>query len=306
MAVPSDRVFVSDLPTDVDQPKLEYIFGGYGNVTNAKLLPGAGKHNAFVTFATNTEAAWVVENLNGNIPQGLTTPIQVKFASSSTKGCPGKGGKDSGYGQGGKDGSFGGGKDAGWGGGKDAGWASNGKGSDRYEPYGKGGKGVKGSSSVNIAQLKQGLQLADALPGGKWSNDSGALWVGGLPSDTTDLDMYHIFAPFGSIPADGVRAMLNEDGSCKGYGFVNYIDPSVAENVINTLNGTQMPDGSVLQVKEKAPSRKGGQAGQDGGKDSAKGGKDFGGKDSGKADKGDKGSKGGFKGCQFGKGGGWW
>merc|ERR1712048_761184 len=90
------------------------------------------------------------------------------------------------------------------------------------------------------------------MGGGKWSNDNGAIWIGGLPYDTTDLDLYQIFAAFGAIPSNGVRAMLNDDGSCKGFGFVNYIDPTHAQTAIATLNGTQMPDGSVIQVKVKA------------------------------------------------------
>jgi len=260
MAIPSDNLFISDLPGEVDQGKVETIFGAYGNIASAKFLPGQGKHAALVRFHTVEEAKWVVENLNGNIPQGISTPIQVKYANS-------------------------GGKTGGWSNGAAA------KGAEpRYSPYGKGataaapaaappaaGKGqakgeanIVGESSIRI--LKKGLQMAEALPGGKWSNDVGALWIGGLPNDTTDLDMYHIFAPFGSIPASGVKAMLNEDGSCKGYGFVNYIDPQAAQGVIDTLNGTQMPDGSILEVKQKGPSsNKGG--GKDAGKGKGKGGK---------------------------------
>jgi len=272
MALASDNLFISDLPADVDQAKVEEIFGAYGTVTSTKVLPGAGKNAALVRFQSADEAKWIVDNLNGNIPQGLMTPIQVKYANS-----PGsKGGKG------------------------DGGWYSNyGKGADKgYSPYGKGGtaapppmgctgKGqeAKGSSDSSIKILKKGLQIAEALPGGKWTNDAGALWIGGLPHDTTDLDMYHIFAPFGSIPSGGVRAMLNEDSSCKGFGFVNYLDPAVAQTVITTLNGTQMPDGCILEVKQKGPSRKGG-------------------KDGGKGDS--KGCTGGFKGGQCGKGGSLW
>lgn len=274
MAAPSDNLFIADLPAEVDQAKVETIFGAYGKVTSTKFLPGQGKNAALVRFHTMDEAKWVLENLNGNIPQGLTTPITVKYANS-----PGSKG----------------------------GWKGE-KGADRYAPYGKGaglgaigakasGKGWgdegKGSKS-SIKILKKGLQVAEALPGGKWSNDAGALWIGGLPHDTTDVDLYHIFSPFGSIPSGGVRAMLHEDGSCKGFGFVNYIDPKVAQTVINTLDGTQMPDGSMLEVKQKGPSRKGGKEDGKGGKDF--GGKDFGGKDYGKG----KDSKG------FGKKGSWW
>merc|ERR1712187_249084 len=40
---------------------------------------------AVVEFATIDEAKWVVTNLNGNIAQGLTTPIQVSFKKPSEK-----------------------------------------------------------------------------------------------------------------------------------------------------------------------------------------------------------------------------
>uniref|UniRef100_A0A7S2JCI8 RRM domain-containing protein n=1 Tax=Alexandrium andersonii TaxID=327968 RepID=A0A7S2JCI8_9DINO len=255
MAAPSDNLFVADFPAEIDQASVETILGAYGTIVSTKFLPGQEKHAALVRFQSLDEAKWIVENLNGNIPQGLSTPIQVVYARSGSKGA----------------GGFAAGKGAG----------------ERFSPYGKGaappplvggkGKGeVRGKGGeTGIKILKKGLQAAGSLPGGKWSNEVGALWIGGLPADTTDLDMYHIFAPFGCIPSNGVRAMLNEDGSCKGFGFVNYIDPQVCEIVIQALNGAQQPDGTLLQVKPKGPSTKGKEGGKDAGKGSgkAKGGK---------------------------------
>jgi len=230
--IPSDNLFISEIPGEVDQAKVENIFGAYGTIANVKFLPGQGKHAALVRFQTVEEAKWIVDNLNGNIPQGISTPVQVKYANSSSKG----------------------------GGGWNNGPAGKGA-ENRYTPYGKGGatagKGQAGSiaSDTSIKLLKKGLQMAEALPGGKWSNDNGALWIGGLPNDTTDLDLYYIFATFGSIPAGGVRAMLNEDGSCKGFGFVNYIEPKAAQSAIDTLHGTELPDGALLEVKMKTASK---------------------------------------------------
>mmetsp|Transcript_17101 Transcript_17101/g.43012 ORF Transcript_17101/g.43012 Transcript_17101/m.43012 type:complete len:212 (-) Transcript_17101:121-756(-) len=116
-----------------------------------------------------------------------------------------------------------------------------------------GGKGGKGSG--NIAVLKKGLQYAGVLPGGKWTNDENALFIGGLPTDTTDGDLYEIFAPFGAIPTRGVRAMTNPDGTCKGIGFINFLENASAQNAIATLNGTMMPDGTALKVSIKAVSK---------------------------------------------------
>jgi len=255
---PSDNLFISDLPPEVDQAKLDEIFKAYGNVTSSRLLPGQGKHAALVRFETIEEATWIVDNLNGNIPQGLMTPICVKYANSGATGVnrvfnwqplqPSATGTPKGAA------------------------ASKGGTDARFSPYGKGvgqdadpaageggsgGKGApaggKGASSTSIKVLKKGLQISGALPGGKWSNDDGALWIGGLPTDTTDIDLYEIFSPFGAIPSNGVRAMLDENGACKGYGFVNYVEPAAAQAATKTLNGTILPDGKVLQVKRKGP-----------------------------------------------------
>merc|ERR1712187_600197 len=77
-----------------------------------------------------------------------------------------------------------------------------------------------------MGEIVKGLCAAKALPGSDgYNNDSEtALYIAGLPEDTTDLELYKIFCSFGAIPPMGVRAMMNDDGSCKGIGFVNYVD----------------------------------------------------------------------------------
>lgn len=57
------------------------------------------------------------------------------------------------------------------------------------------------------------------------------VFIKNLPSDTTDCDLYKLFAPFGAISPSGVKAMVNADGSCKGIGFVDFMDPSHAAQV---------------------------------------------------------------------------
>merc|ERR1740121_1627839 len=98
------------------------------------------------------------------------------------------------------------------------------------------------------------LQTEQLLPGGKWSNDSqAALHIGGLPADTTDVHLYEMFSPFGAIPSKGVRAMHAPDGSCKGVGFVNFLDPAHAEAAAQVLNGRALKNGKTLRVKPKQP-----------------------------------------------------
>jgi len=243
---PSDRVFISDLPEGTDEASINSIFGAYGHIKSCKMVHESA---AIVQFVSVEEAKWIVDNLHGNLAQGLSTPVNCKYANP-----PGGGKGSAAWQPGGNKGGHGGG-------------------GARWEPYGgnswggkgggdmKGDKGgsCKGKGKCGVAVLKKGLLYAGVLPGGKWQNDENALFVSGLPPDTTNADLYDIFAPFGAIPSQGVYAMQQEDGTCKGIGFVNFLEQSACQSAMNTLNGTMMPDGSMLRVmpkgqpKSKAP-----------------------------------------------------
>merc|ERR1712187_697288 len=81
-------VFISDLPAEVDDAKLAETFGQYGTVTWSKVMASKGKptNSAIVEFASVEEAQWVVENLNGNLAQGISTPINIAFKRERSKG----------------------------------------------------------------------------------------------------------------------------------------------------------------------------------------------------------------------------
>merc|ERR1719215_588340 len=86
---PSDNVWVGDLPVGTAQTDLATIFEPYGQIVNSRMLPGrdaASKPCAMIRFASVEMATWVVENLNGNIPQGLDAAIIARFANSSGGG----------------------------------------------------------------------------------------------------------------------------------------------------------------------------------------------------------------------------
>merc|ERR1740138_470442 len=112
---PSDNLFVSELPADMTEETLKSIFGAYGTIQQARLMPGQGKNAALIRFGSQDEAVWVRDNLNGNIPQGLATPIGVKYAnppgSGKGKGKDGGKGWSPGYDGGGKSGGKGWGND---------------------------------------------------------------------------------------------------------------------------------------------------------------------------------------------------
>lgn len=82
---PSDNLFICGLPLDMTEDKLKLVFNEYGIVTTMRILPDvAGKtdKSALVRMADVSQASWMVEHLNGNIPQGLTSPITVRYADN--------------------------------------------------------------------------------------------------------------------------------------------------------------------------------------------------------------------------------
>lgn len=252
MEEPSDNVFIADLPLDFDEEQLKIIFGEYGTIITCRMLTSekdlkGGRRAALIRFQELEEAKWVVENLNGNIPQGLNDPIIARYKSAPAP--PG-------------------GKSMGKFGGKPFGAAErpgpyapkSGKaaGGGKAPPGGKGS--ARGASQCDIRELVDGLTRAGALPGGtRYENDDNALFVGGLPHNTTDLDLYKIFSPFGAIAPKGIRAMLGDGGpgTCNGIAFVNFLSADATERALLTLSGTGLPDGSVLRVSRKAPPKNG-------------------------------------------------
>merc|ERR1740121_997916 len=127
---------------------------------------------------------------------------------------------------------------------------------DASSPYGNGaGKGgPKGGKPGTFFTLYGCIKKAGIL-GGKGVPQENMLYVKNLPEDTTDCDLYKLCSPFGAIAPSGVRAMTNPDGTCKGFGFVDFADAQCANLAVQTLNGFQMPDGSFIGVSVKKASK---------------------------------------------------
>ncbi|CAK8992959.1 unnamed protein product [Durusdinium trenchii] len=123
--------------------------------------------------------------------------------------------------------------------------------------FGKGKGYGKGFGAPKEARgLVRAVVSAQVVPGGKWNNDDNTLFVGGLPPDTTNLEMYQIFSAFGPIAPRGATALLDKDtGKCTGIGFINYMNAEAAEKAIRALNSWPFEDGSRLTVKKKGPPK---------------------------------------------------
>jgi len=245
-----DHVFVSNLPKDCEEETLKVAFSQYSTVKWMRLFKTGTRVAALLQLGSADEASFVVESLNETvISDAIPTPITLSYSE-------GGGGPKKNLG-----------KQIGSGGPSKAALGIGG--SLRSSPYsnplapsfGGPGSGVAGGAvpmlrggtgnSGSIADFKRVLMNENALPGGKWTNDDGALHVGGLPADTTDQDLYEIFATFGAIPSKGLRAMLNPDGTCTGVAFVNFVDPSAAASAISALDGRKLGNGRIIHVKPK-------------------------------------------------------
>lgn len=240
----SDNVWVGDLPQGIAKEDLATVFEPYGQIVDSRVMPGkdaSAKPCAMIRFASVEMATWVVENLNGNIPQGLESAVIVRFANSPSAKGDAKGG---------------------WGGGGQA-WQqdNSGWGGKGGKDFGKGGKGKKGGAPGSFESLFQSAKGGGVLGGGTVPEEC-QIFIKNLPADTTDECLYKLCAPFGAIPPNGVKAMMQPDGTCKGIGFVDFADPSAASTAVMALDGH-----AGLGVSQKKAGKGGGKGkGDKGGK----------------------------------------
>mmetsp|Transcript_55433 Transcript_55433/g.145962 ORF Transcript_55433/g.145962 Transcript_55433/m.145962 type:complete len:558 (-) Transcript_55433:164-1837(-) len=276
-APPSDNLYITGLPEQCGPADLGTLFGAFGTVVSSKVLGVKfGKAAAMVRFASVQEASQVKANMDGQVPPGCQEGIKIQFADSAESKASRKGGKGEGQdaammamftgGMGAAGGGGGGGcgwspVGAGGGGyGKDGGSSKGGGG---FEDFGgKGGKG-KGKGEGDMNAVLKAFESSGGLPGSTDKDNQVPLYVSGLPSNCEDVHLYRLFSPFGPIAASGVRAMMWPDGSCKGFGFVNYLDVLSANAACESINGAVLPNGAVLQVKPKTAKGPAQQWGED-------------------------------------------
>ena len=174
---PSEDLFVTGLPLECTSVQAKQIFQQYGSVKQANVLPVASGKTAaaaFIIMESVEDARWVIDHVNGNVPQGLSSPVTVVFATPRAQrpnGGKGKGAMKGmppemmqmmtmmmsamGKGGGGGGGDWGkGGGDWGAGGGD---WGAGGG------DWGKGGGDWGGGACYGMADMKGGKGF-----GGKW------------------------------------------------------------------------------------------------------------------------------------------
>jgi hypothetical protein len=122
-------------------------------------------------------------------------------------------------------------------------------------PYGKAdAKGRKdGKSNGIMCRMQEFVEelIAGGLPGGGHDPTVNCIYVGGLPKDTKNENLYHIFATFGAIPPKGTTIEAAPSGECVGWGLVNFIESTSADMAVMALNGIETNEGGKLEVRRK-------------------------------------------------------
>merc|ERR1712187_831131 len=83
---PSNKLYVSNLPEDITETALEYVFNNYGKVQKVHIMTGKvvkGAISAFIEYGNEADAETAINSLRDNyeIRQGFG-PILVKYAQS--------------------------------------------------------------------------------------------------------------------------------------------------------------------------------------------------------------------------------
>jgi len=89
---PSSNLYMKGFPANTTEALLRSVFGQYGVVVSCKVMPSISGGNdvaALVQMSDVVEAQWLVDNVNGNIPQGFAVPIKISFAHNQKGGGKG-------------------------------------------------------------------------------------------------------------------------------------------------------------------------------------------------------------------------
>lgn len=107
------------------------------------------------------------------------------------------------------------------------------------------------------------------------------IYVGSLPYQTTDQDLFDLFGQVGQVVSATV-IMDRDTGRSKGFGFVEMSNDQEARQAIDQLNGTTLDNRTIVvnEARERQQSSGGGGGGGRGGyqsRDRRSGGGDRGG-----------------------------
>jgi len=199
------NVYVGNLKPSVTKEDLEKLFNRFGSIVECKILvdheTGQSKGCGFVKFENVSNARDAINGLSGMAQEEYCLrPLTVKFARKHEKTHHNL------YGSGGMQ------------------RQSNGS---RFRSSG----GSSSSSSSSSSMSSSGG--AARHPPVEYSGF--CLFVYNLPRDYNDAALRSLFSSFG--PISSANVMVDFNGSCKGFGFVNFDKKEDAQRAVKEMNG---------------------------------------------------------------------
>jgi len=227
------NVYICHLAPHITKQALDKIFSQYGTIEDSRIIidpaTNQSKGVGFVRYSSPKMAQSAIENLNGTLLPATTTPIIVKLAESQQEKLNRKrllqvqtmppmyhGSKL------------------------------------RYSPYGQQALFQQPMMTPTVPPpYSMSPSHSPSSPSDSQSKRmSGfSLFVYNLPPDMDEGMLYQWFSPYGAISSARVIRNL-ATGTCKGYGFVNFVKFEDAQMAVASLNGCPIGN-KTLQVSFK-------------------------------------------------------
>ncbi|CAK8685019.1 ELAV-like protein 1-B [Clavelina lepadiformis] len=238
------NLYVSGLPADASEERLQDHFSPFGTITQCRVIrdknTGLCQGFGFVLFANRDEAGEAIKGLDGSLfPGTLTNNISVKFAKTEQKGPPNSYLNKASH----MPYSFNtlGSSMVGRGGGPMRGHSFRG----RFSPM----TSARGTFS-NPTTAAEGMcqNLNQSVSGDNGSNGT-IVFVYGIGPHTNEDQLWDLFKSFGNIMRINVIWDHNK-GLGKGYGFVTYSTHTEALFAVHSMKNVSF-QGRQLQVSIK-------------------------------------------------------
>jgi len=82
-------LYVTGLPVGCDDEKVKEVFSKFGTVVSVKVLPPHPQKSdvaAIISMENAEKAKWVVDNVSGKTPEGLSAPLEIKLKNAGWGG----------------------------------------------------------------------------------------------------------------------------------------------------------------------------------------------------------------------------
>ncbi|GFW37288.1 ELAV-like protein 1 [Trichonephila clavipes] len=228
------NLYIRGIPKTMTEEQLESLLSEFGEIIQVRLLKdatgGRNKGVGFVLYDQRNQAEDAIKKLNGQILEGGTEPLMIKYAEDNAK--------------------------------KVRAPMSNPITTPYVDPFGVGGRfggggpvrhSIQGRFRYNPMTNMGGMNSYgySAASGLNVASDSGhILFVYNIGPDTDEKTVWQLFARYGTVQKVNV-IREGGTGAGKGYGFVTMPNYDEAVLAIESLNGIAF-FGKPLQVSFKS------------------------------------------------------